>query len=265
MADPEHGGTTGTTGTTVPAADDRDRIADDRDRIADDRDRIADDRDRVADADDLAAKVRDDRAKAREQEFLAEGASDRLEASKDRSGAASDRAHSADDRQVASSERAVSAQDRLAASLDQLTGAHNRDAGLVELDRELARARRSGRGLLLAYLDVDGLKATNDSLGHQAGDQLLRTFAETTRANLRPYDLFVRWGGDEFICGLSDMTVAHANERFSRINAILVTMAGASVAVGLAELRDGDTVEQLVDRADQAMYRERSQRPPEPD
>lgn len=54
----------------------------------------------------------------------------------------------------------------------------------------------------LAFIDVDNLKAKNDSLGHPAGDKLLRDTADSIRAHLRSYDLLIRFGGDEFLCGL---------------------------------------------------------------
>ena len=63
--------------------------------------------------------------------------------------------------------------------------------------RELGRARRTGATLAVAFGDVDGLKRINDTQGHLAGDALLRLVGETLRANLRPYDVIVRYGGDE--------------------------------------------------------------------
>ena len=64
----------------------------------------------------------------------------------------------------------------------------------------MARAKRTQRSFVLAFIDVDGLKTTNDSLGHAAGDELLRRVVDTVRDHLRSYDLIVRFGGDEFLC-----------------------------------------------------------------
>lgn len=190
-----------------------------------------------------------------------EAASDRAEALQDRRGAASDRAHAAADREAASSDRVVSAGERAISSIDGLTRAHRRDAGCVELEREIARAKRTGHPFALAFVDVDGLKATNDSLGHAAGDRLLRYVTDTIRAHFRSYDLIVRFGGDEFVCGLLDLKMDDAAKRFVLVNADLAEAKKASITVGLAQLRDEDRLEDLIRRADEAFYRARQQRP----
>jgi diguanylate cyclase (GGDEF)-like protein len=127
----------------------------------------------------------------------------------------------------------------------------------MELERDLARARRTGQPFAVAFVDVDGLKATNDTEGHAAGDKLLRRVVDTIRASLRSYDLVVRFGGDEFVCGLVDLSAQDAASRFVRVNADLATHAGASVTVGLAQLEDGEPLSDLIMRADEQLYRER--------
>ena len=236
--------------------------ADDRDRTAEDRDRRAEAHDRASDARDERSAARDERAEARERATGAVdsgAAGDRAGALRDRRGGASDRIQAADDREAASADRDLSAQDRAASSIDVLTGAHRRDAGMLELERELARAKREGESMALAFVDVDGLKQTNDSLGHAAGDQLLRDTAYSIRAHLRSYDLFIRYGGDEFLCVLVGVTREEAAERFSLVNADLTATREASVTVGLAESESEDTAEDLIARADEAMYKERQQ------
>jgi diguanylate cyclase (GGDEF)-like protein len=128
---------------------------------------------------------------------------------------------------------------------------------MLELRREIARASRTTQPFVLAFIDVDRLKATNDSLGHGAGDELLRRVADTMRAHLRSYDLIVRVGGDEFLCGVANLSVEVAAARFSRVNESLASQH-AGVTVGLAELEEGDSVDDLVARADQALRRERA-------
>ncbi len=249
--------------------DDRDalpsvnQVSEDRDRIAEDRDRRAVVHDQESDARDQRAEARDERAENREHTALevdAGAAADRAGARRDRRGAASERTQAADDREAASADRAVSARERRAMSMDELTRTYRRDTGVVELERDMSRARRTNRPLTLAFVDIDGLKKRNDSMGHAAGDQLLRQTADALRAHLRSYDLVIRFGGDEFLCALVDMRIAEAAERFSDVNAELRETEQASVTFGLAELRETDGLEDLLSRADKAMYEARDQR-----
>lgn len=244
------------------SAGDRPHPGADRDRIADDRDQRAEDHDEASAARDERADERDERAEARERTAdvvdLGAGA-DRRGALRDRQGSSSDRTQSADDRRASSADRADSAMDRVASSIDALTGTHRRDSGLVELERDVARAKRTQQSLTLAFVDVDHLKETNDSSGHIAGDRLLRTTADAIRTHLRSYDLIMRYGGDEFVCALLDVTKAQAAERFTLVNTELAAQR-ASVTVGLAELSAADALEDLIARADQALYTQRQQR-----
>jgi len=102
---------------------------------------------------------------------------------------------------------------------------------------------------VLAFIDVDNLKAVNDSRGHAAGDKLLRDVANAVRAHVRSYDLLIRFGGDEFVCGLADLSMSAASTRFDRVNAELAALH-ASIGVGLAELGEHDELEDLLARAD---------------
>jgi diguanylate cyclase (GGDEF)-like protein len=128
--------------------------------------------------------------------------------------------------------------------------------GELALTHEIDRSRRSGRSLVLAVIDIDALKLVNDTEGHAAGDALLRDVPAAIASALRSYDVTVRWGGDEFVCGLSDVTIDTASERINDIQKVLAARRPpASVSVGLAELGEGDTLESLVARADVALYK----------
>ncbi len=135
---------------------------------------------------------------------------------------------------------------------------------MLLLDHDVLRAKRTNQPFTLAFVDLDDLKAVNDSLGHVAGDQLLRATADAIRGHLRPYDLIVRYGGDEFLCGLLDLTMAAAAERFVLVNADLAATRQASVSAGLAQFETDDALEDLIARADEALYSER-ERPTPPD
>lgn len=238
--------------------------ADDRDASAADRDRRASSHDEASTARDERADARDERAEIRDQdvnESDSGAASDRASALRDRQGSASDRGQAADDRNASALDRVLSARERASLAVDHLTRAYVREVGLAEITREFVRAQRTKRGFVLAFIDIDGLKLRNDSLGHQAGDQLLCDVAAAFRARFRAYDLLVRYGGDEFVCGISEMTVDEASSRFERMNAELLANHQASVSFGLADLLGTDNVvEQLIARADVALYAQRQLR-----
>lgn len=248
----------------TPAGEDSaPELGTDRDRTADDRDRTSEAHDKASQDRDQRAEVRDERAEAREEvspRFDPEAAADRAGARRDRQGGASDRMHARDDREAASTDRSLAAHERAVYLVDELTGAYRREAGLMELERETSVAKRTEQSFVLAFIDVDGLKTTNDSLGHAAGDQLLTQVVDTIRRHTRSYDVIVRWGGDEFLCGLLDVGIERASERFASVNADLVAAQSASVTTGLAELRSYEDLDDLVKRADAALYEERARR-----
>jgi diguanylate cyclase (GGDEF)-like protein len=219
------------------------------------RDRAADDRDRAAEGRDLAAQTRDRAADDRERKGGRVSVSDRGQAARDRERAAQDRAEASRDRERAAHDRRQAARDRSHAGIDGLTGALRRERGLADLQVEIDRVRRSDGRLVLAFVDVDGLKAINDAEGHAAGDQLLRDVAAALRAGLRSYDLVVRHGGDEFLCALPGTDVEGARRRFDEVVTSLMKHCPlASVSIGLAALDRGDTLDELTARADGALY-----------
>lgn len=165
-------------------------------------------------------------------------------------GWASERTQADLDRHTALADRGASARERDAASLDALTGVCLPAAALVELEREMARARRTELPLVLAFIDVDRLKAINDSQGHAAGDRMLLEVAKTLGSKVRSYDLLYRPGGDAFIWALSGLNMDSVTERLALLNAALADAPEPGlVRFGLAELRPGDLPEDLVARA----------------
>jgi diguanylate cyclase (GGDEF)-like protein len=222
----------------------------------------ADRRDETARLRDVAARARDRAADARDrlvgQSEAGPAAADRAQAAIDRARAAADRDRAAADRDQAAVDRDTARAALLHAHLDELTGSYRRGVGTLALQHEIDRARRSGAGLVLAFVDVDGLKEVNDRDGHAAGDQLLIDVVETIRAQLRSYDPVVRYGGDEFLCALSDVDLDSARARFAGIQLTLSELReGCSISVGLAELRSDDTLEDLTARGDAALYEAR--------
>ena len=125
-----------------------------------------------------------------------------------------------------------------------------RRKGRLALTNEIDRARRGDGRFVLAFVDVDGLKQVNDRDGHAAGDHVLRTLAATLRSNLRSFDPIVRYGGDEFVCGLGGVDPEGVERRFRAIEQELQEAVGVGITVGLASLLPSDTLDNLISRAD---------------
>jgi diguanylate cyclase (GGDEF)-like protein len=229
-------------------SNERDHAAGRRDRVAELRDRASQERDRAAEDREWA----DGRFPIGER---AQAARDREAAARDRAAASHDREQAAHDREQAAHDRNKAARDRAEAGVDGLTGALRRDRGLADLEREIGRARRADGRLVLAFIDVDGLKVINDVQGHAAGDQLLREVGVALRTGLRSYDLVVRYGGDEFLCVLPGTDIEGARRRLDQVARNLTEMSPrASLSMGLAALEDPDTLDELTARADAALY-----------
>jgi len=170
--------------------------------------------------------------------------------------ATADRASAAEDRRLAALDRQVSAIELRSAYRDDLTGALLRDAGRDQLLLAFDRAQRAPSPLVLAFLDVDNLKSVNDSQGHAAGDAVLVAVGGALRAQLRSYDIVVRWGGDEFVCALSECPEAEARLRFSQVAEHVAGLT--SVSVGIVVVDAGEALDHAVSRADSAMYETRT-------
>ena len=228
-------------------------VADARDRVADLRDESAADRDALTLLEDL---VND--PEATRHDILERAKLDRARAAADRMAAAEDRARAAADREAAARDRAESiinhaeSVDNLRLStLDELTGTQARKFGLEQMERELERAHRTGASLVVAFVDVDGLKQVNDTAGHLAGDALLKLVGETLRSNVRPYDVLVRYGGDEFVCAMPNISLLEARARFDKIAAGLAELNPEhSIAFGLAEKAPGQELIDVLTAAD---------------
>jgi diguanylate cyclase (GGDEF)-like protein/PAS domain S-box-containing protein len=140
---------------------------------------------------------------------------------------------------------------KLAAS-DALTGLPNRRALDDQLPREMARALRSGSELCLAIIDIDHFKSYNDNFGHLAGDKVLRDCAAAWDGALRGEDTILRFGGEEFLVILPDCGPGDAAEIVERLRA--ATPDGQTCSAGLAVWKPGESVDDLLGRADLALY-----------
>ncbi|MDE1964434.1 MAG: PAS domain S-box protein [Xanthomonadaceae bacterium] len=149
---------------------------------------------------------------------------------------------------------------------DALTGLPNRRALIRHLDEAMARTRRRGRPLALLFMDLDGFKHMNDTLGHDFGDAVLHRFAEILRAAVRETDFVARLAGDEFVILLEDLDPDE--DRAQRAGAVVLDRLAAdqeiqgvavrlstSIGVALYDGQDVETPQEVLRRADAAMYR----------
>jgi diguanylate cyclase (GGDEF)-like protein len=150
---------------------------------------------------------------------------------------------------------------------DPLTGLLNRRSLDEALAREIARARRHGHALSLMMLDLDHFKKVNDTWGHPAGDEVLRTFARVVASLLREEDVLYRYGGEEFLAVLPETdargALAAAERVVAGVAATPVALAGGrlrvTVSAGVASLSPAvQDADGLVARADEALYSAKS-------
>lgn len=149
------------------------------------------------------------------------------------------------------------------AMLDNLTGLANRAGLQKRMDEEFDRWQRYGGQLLMAVLDVDHFKSINDSFGHLAGDKVLRLIAQQLQKRLRKTDFIGRFGGEEFVLLMPGTTLKQGalvleelREGISQCPFHFKTQrVTITISLGYTEFRKGDELDQVFDRADQAMYR----------
>ena len=144
---------------------------------------------------------------------------------------------------------------------DPLTGCRNRRFFEEIIGRELQRHRRYGIPMSLLFVDVDRFKAVNDTLGHDAGDRVLREVAAFLLSNIREADYVFRWGGDEFLillsCGEEEARRRGTalQQDFARYSSAASLPAGVGLSMGCAEVReDSEDVMALIKVADERMY-----------
>jgi len=176
--------------------------------------------------------------------------------------AAADRTTAARDRRLAAEDRRRAARYLAEAYRDDVTGALSRRPGRERLQAEIDRARRASTPLTVLFFDVDGLKQVNDRQGHRRGDELLAATGTALRTSLRSYDVIVRYGGDEFVCGLPGEGKHTAGESILRVQRALAGLVPeARISAGQAHLLDDDTLDDLIERADLDLGLRRARRP----
>jgi diguanylate cyclase (GGDEF)-like protein len=157
---------------------------------------------------------------------------------------------------------------QILANTDSLTRLYNRRQLYPILQNELDRAVRKKTPFSVLMIDIDHFKKFNDTYGHAGGDQLLAGFADKMRSVLRQMDSAFRFGGEEFVVLLPETTGREAMIPAERIRQRIADSAfpmppedrlvSVTISVGIAGYRDGDTVDDVIRRADLAMYAAKS-------
>jgi diguanylate cyclase (GGDEF)-like protein len=153
------------------------------------------------------------------------------------------------------------------ADTDTLTPLANRRRFLRELERVVSQANRHGTPAAVLYIDLDSLKLINDRHGHLAGDAALIHVARLLQDLIRTTDVVARIGGDEFgliLDHLDHNSAIETSERIGRCIAASPLEVGGSavtlkVSIGVATILAGDTVEEVIQRADRNMYRAKNE------
>src|SRR5882762_9534971 len=144
------------------------------------------------------------------------------------------------------------------AMVDPLTGLYNRRFAMQRLAAEVARSERRGHPLTVLTLDLNDFKQINDMHGHPAGDQVLQEFASHLNRVIRGSDLAVRLGGDEFLVLLPECTLEQLQLVLERLGSLEVDWQGLKLPItffaGWKQYQLGDRPEELLARADQALY-----------
>ncbi|MBA1148632.1 GGDEF domain-containing protein [Ectothiorhodospiraceae bacterium WFHF3C12] len=148
------------------------------------------------------------------------------------------------------------------ATTDSLTGAANRQVFEMVFDQAAKAARRRGESVSLLALDIDAFKPLNDSYGHQGGDRVMQELVARVRRCIREADSVCRWGGDEFVVLLGGCRAADAAATAEKIRRAVADQPvrfgreqiSATVSIGVAELAGGESLDDLMARADTALY-----------
>jgi diguanylate cyclase (GGDEF)-like protein len=151
---------------------------------------------------------------------------------------------------------------RRLAMTDELTGIHNRRQIQAKAQTMLQQAKSLDQPFSLLLIDIDHFKQINDGWGHQAGDRVLVAVANCISEALRSLDRVGRNGGEEFLVLLPDTLLAEAAEVAERVRQQVAALQVAElpaeypvrVSIGCAQLREGESLSELIHRADEAMY-----------
>ncbi|GAB4303289.1 MAG: GGDEF domain-containing protein [Oscillatoriaceae cyanobacterium] len=148
------------------------------------------------------------------------------------------------------------------AMVDTLTKLPNRRYLEAKLPHILSECNETGLAVGVLFIDVDHFKNINDIYGHDIGDEVLKMVANTLRSNSRASDIFCRWGGEEFVCILHNITRSNLEKIANKLRVLVATSSleigqakiKVTISIGATISRRNDTPNSLLKRADELMY-----------
>lgn len=161
---------------------------------------------------------------------------------------------------------ALASEFEFAAKHDALTGLANRREALAQLESEYERYLRNGRPFAVLLADIDLFKSINDTYGHHVGDDLIVLVGKTLLDQCRKVDTIARWGGEEYLVLLPETAADEAKHIANRIreaiagNTVMVglTPVACTASIGVASISGSESIDKLLQRADEALYRAKS-------
>jgi len=158
------------------------------------------------------------------------------------------------------------------ATYDMMTGILNRHTGLEKLEKKYNRTQNNNEIFIIAFIDINDLKYVNDKYSHKEGDKLIKNIVKIIEKNLKIGDVFLRFGGDEFILGFNRLNLLEVNLLFHEIEENLKKYDDKSkkeythrISVGVVECQGNKTLDEYVNIADINMYKNKRHKKKNPE
>lgn len=142
---------------------------------------------------------------------------------------------------------------------DKLTGLYNRLKFFENLEYEIAKQKRNNSKLSLIMFDIDHFKSVNDTYGHDIGDHVLRELSALVKSKLREYDTFARWGGEEFLILIPEISLEDSYRKADDIRReiesnVFINDRIITSSFGITSYNVGDKKDDVLKRVDEALY-----------
>jgi diguanylate cyclase (GGDEF)-like protein len=153
------------------------------------------------------------------------------------------------------------------ATYDVMTGILNRHTGLEKLEEKFNIIKKNKKNFVIVFIDINDLKYVNDKFSHEEGDKLIRNIVKIIEDNLQREDIFLRFGGDEFVLGFNRLDLLEVRKLFNNIekqfeenNKNNEKKYKTSISIGMVKCTGEKTLEECINQADIEMYRDKKRK-----